>query len=408
MTVWRIWLRRSLAPRLAPLYVVALLWAQYSVKGWQYEWVWGLRAPMRFLVLVSPLLAAAVAFDVARWQPVASALSASTRRWRAATLAVPAAHVAWAFGCIALVLSTAVVRLSLDHAMGRPDLWLPAELLAALVAAASVGLVLGTVCPPGLAAPAAAVVVIAIAALGGSVGLMNTFSPQGAAGSLLMLERDPGAAAFAVLLDVGVVALALALALRGSARKGLWRVGVGVAAAGVLALVAVPGGALPREYRPVASPESCVAREAVRVCGPELAHRHLTDVADAVQQATSMLAASGLPFPHSYVLATPGSPPDPAETRTVVWASTAQLHDDRRQSAIAAALAAPRDCPAMYQLGPDTGPLVDDQAQVSSWIRQALASGHRSAAPPPVVEAYRDLSSCQPEQPSNVPQVPVP
>lgn len=406
MTPWRTWLRRSLAPRLAPLYVVALLWAQYSVEGWQYEWVWGLRVPMRFLVLVTPVLAAAVAFDVARWQPVAAALGPSTRRWRAATLAVPAAHVAWAFGAIALVSGTAVVRLAVDHAMGRPDLWLPAELLAALVAAASVGLVLGTVAPPGLAAPAAAVVVIGIATLGGPLGLMNTFSPQAAAGSLLGLERNPPAAAFAVLLDVGVVALALVLALRGSARKGLWGAGVGVAAAAVLALVAVPGSALPREYRPVAGHEFCVVRSEVSVCGPGLARRHLVDLAAALEQARSTLAGSALPLPSAYLLATPAAPPDPAETRTLVWASPAQLHDDRRPGAIADALAMPRDCPAMYQPGPDTGPLVDAQAQVSAWLRQALTSGGGGAAPEPVLRAYRALSSCQPSGPAGLPQVP--
>lgn len=395
MILLRIWLRRSLVVWTAPVYLGVMLFAQYSSDSWQYEWIWGMRAPMRTVALLTPILAGATAFDVAgRWQPVMSAMGGSLRRGRSGLLVILWAHVLAAAACVALVSASAAIRLSLNSAIGRPDPWLPLELLATLAAAAAIGLATGTLASPVVAAPVAALLVLGVGTVGGPFGLMNTFAPLGASSSLLGLERDPGAAGFAVALDGAIIALALVVALRRSSSRLLWRVESVAAAAVLIGLVAVPGAALPHEYRPVGERQTCAADGDVKVCGPAAALPHLRDLASGLREATATLESSTLPLPQAFLLATPGQPPDPSEHRTLVWATSDRVRGPGRRQALAEALSVPRDCPQLTYPGPETTALLDSADRVRSWMTGALATRVAQSAPEQVRKDYQLLRSC--------------
>ena len=216
MTPLLVWARRSVAVVLAPIVLVALLSGAWSsADGWQYEWLWGLRNPVSVLPLVSPLVAAGVAFDTSRrWAPLMSVLGPAARRWRRATLTIPLVHVLWAFACLCLVWAAAALRLWLNDAITRPDPWLPFEALASLAAAAAVGLAVGTYLPDVAAPPVAALGVFATSAIA-PFGLIALFSPVGLVSSAVGLTRDPQAAEQLIGLNLAVTALCCLLAMRG-------------------------------------------------------------------------------------------------------------------------------------------------------------------------------------------------
>jgi hypothetical protein len=331
---------------------VLLTLGAWSRDGWQFESLWALRAAVLLVPLVSPVLAAAVAFDIARrWGPLVTVLGPSTARWRRATLALVAVHVGWTFAAVCLVWAAAGVRLVLDDAMWQADPWLPVEVVAALGAAAAVGLLVATLVKGLAAPPLAAVLVFGVEALAGSYGLMSLFSPMALVDSAVGLERDPAAAAWAVALNLAVLVCCCVVALRGPVTSRAWvaQVTVGCMALGGVLLGHGPSSAL--EFRPSTQPRACARTGAVEVCGPGNTQPFLSELAGGLAGATGQLAHSGLPLP--------------------------------------------RICPQLLDAGPDTTPLLDRQAQVSAWIRQALERGGSDPAPPGVVAAYRDLETCR-------------
>ncbi|MGN6612272.1 MAG: hypothetical protein ACTHLJ_10900 [Angustibacter sp.] len=395
MTVLRVWMRRSLAMVVAPVVVVVLTLGAWSRDGWQFESLWGLRAVVLLLPLVSPVVAAGVAFDVARrWGPVMTVLGPSTARWRRATLALVAAHVAWAFAAVGLVWAAAGVRLVLDHAIWQVDPWLPVEVLAALGAAAAVGLLIGCLVENLAAPPLAAVLVFGIEALAGPYGLMSLFAPMGLVDSAVGLERDPASAAWAVALNLGVLVCCCLVALRGPVTTRTWVAQVTVAGVVLGAILLGRAHSTPLDFRASTQPRACARSGAVEVCGPGNAQPFLDELADGLATATERLAGSGLKLPHQFVLGVPGEQPAVASVASVVHASPAGLSRHRRTATLARVLALPRICPQLVDAGPDTTPLLDREAQVSAWVHGALEHG-AGTAPPGVVAAYRDLTTCR-------------
>lgn len=395
MTPLLVWARRSVAVALAPVLFAALALAAWSSDGWQYEWLWGMRNPVSILALISPLVAAGVAFDTSRrWTPVVKVLGPSARRWRRASLAVPAVHVLWAFACLCAVWAAAAVRLGLNDAITRPDPWLPFEALASLAAAAAVGLVVGTYVPDAAAPPVAAIGVFATTAFASTFGLSGLFSPMGLSSSVVGLTRDPQAAALLIGLNVAVAVLCCLVALRGPRPSLPWAAGEAFLVAVVIALLAVP---VPEyDFRPVGGPTVCAARADVRVCGPQAAEPLIQDLSLGLQQAVGSL--TGLPFPKTYELGLPGVTPPIDAGRAVVVVSPAMLNGPKRTGTVAGILSQPRVCPQLLDAGPDTTPLLDRQAQVRAWILDALRAGGASA-PASITAAYDELLTCRPTRP---------
>lgn len=352
MTPLLVWARRSVAVVLAPIVLVALLSGAWSsADGWQYEWLWGLRKPVRVL----PLVAAGVAFDTSRrWTPLVGGLGPAARRWRRATLAIPVVHVLWAFACLCVVWAAVAVRLWLNEAFTRPDPWLPFEALASLAAAATVGLV----------------------------------------SSAVGMTRDAQAAEQLIGLNLAVTALCCLLALRGPRPSWPWATGIAALAAVLVALVALP---LPEyEYRPVGGPEVCASRADVRVCGSQVAEPLAQDLSLALQQAVDDV--TGLPFPQTYELGVPGVLPTTEAGRTVANVSPVQLRGASRDRTVAEVLALPRTCPQLLDGGEDTDLLLERQAQVRAWLEGALRTPG-STAPPEIQAAYGELLTCRATRP---------
>lgn len=387
-----VWARRSVAVPLAPVLLAVLAFTAWSSEGWQYEWLWGMRNPVSTVALISPLVAAGVAFDISRrWTPVVEVLGPSARRWRRASLAVPAVHVLWAFACLCAVWATAAVRIALNDAITSPDPWLPFEALASLAAAAAVGLVVGTYVPDAAAPPIAAISVFATTAFASTLGLSELFRPLGLSSSAVGLTRDPQAAALLIGLNLAVAALCCLLALRGPRPSLPWAAGAASLLAVVIALLAAP--AQEREFRPVGGPTVCAARADVRVCGPQAADPLIRELSLGLQQAVGSL--TGLPFPTTYELGLAGVIPPADAGRAIVVVSPAKLKGPERNGTVADVLSQPRPCPQLFDFGPDTEPLVDRQAQVRAWILEALRAGGASA-PAGITAAYDELLTCRP------------
>lgn len=399
MTALRIWLRRSLALRLAPLLVGLLVLMAWTRDGWQYEWLFGARTMIGALPLVSALVAGAVAYDVVRhWEPLVAELGPSTRRWRRATLALVGAHVLWALAGVTVVLAAAAVRMAANDALGRPDAWLPFEVAAALAAAASVGLVAGMFLRSPVAPPLVAVAVFSAQALNLPFGLDVLFAPVSAVSSALGVERDPGAAAMTIALNLGVAAVCCALALRGARPSAPWSVTVAALAAGMLALLAVPASVTALPYRAQSTETVCITRGQVEVCGGGSAPL-LADLASGLDDATTVLQSSQLGLPRSWTLSVPGTQP-PSSQATAQEVSPAKLADERRTATLAAVLSQPRPCPQLYDTNDDTNDdttaLLERQQQVREWIEQALHQGRSGVAPAQVLSAYEQLAQCRP------------
>ena len=394
MIVLRVWMRRSLALLTAPLVVGALAFGAWSRDGWQFESLWGLRAVVLLMPLVSPVIAAGVAFDVARrWGPLVTVLGPSTARWRRTTLALVAAHVGWAFTAVCLVWVAVGVRLLLDRAMWQADPWLPVEVIVALGAAAAVGLLVGSLVKSLAAPPLAAVLVFAVEALAGPYGFMSLFSPMAVVDSVVGLERNPVAAGWAVALNLAVLVCCCLVALRGPTSSRVWIAQMTVACVVLGGVLLGHARSSPLDFRASTRPRACARTGAVEVCGPGNAQPFLGELASDLASATGGLADSGLALPHQFVLGLPGEEHALTPAASVVHAYPAGLARGRRTATLARVLAQPQICPQLIDAGPDTTPLLDRQEKVSAWIRGALEHGG-GPAPADVVDAYRDLASC--------------
>lgn len=390
-----VWGRRSSAVIIAPIVLVGVALAAWRSAGWQYEWLWGLRNPVSSLPLVSPLVAAGVAFDTARrWTPLIVGLGPSARRWRRATLTIPLVHVLWVFGVFCVIWAAAAVRLNLNDAITRPDGWLPFETFASLSAAAAVGLIVGRFLPEAAAPPVAAIGVLATSALSAPLGLTGLFSPVGVRNSAVGLTRDADAAALLIGLNLALAALCCLLALRGARPSRPWAAAAAVLSAAFLAVLAQPTTEF--EFRPVAGPTICADQADVEVCGPQAAEPVLWDLSLALQQAVDDV--TGLPFPPTFELGLPGVTPPTEPGRAVANVSPAQLNGSERLRTVAGILSLPRICPQLLEADDDTTPLLDRQAQVQTWIELALSTG-QATAPAEIQAAYRELLTCRPTRP---------
>lgn len=396
MTSMLVWSRRSLAIWMAPFLLAALVYGAWSRDGWQYEWLWGMRAVLLTAPIVSPLVAGAVAFDVVRrWNPVLEALGPSTRRWRLATLSLVAAHVLWAMLCVGVAWIIAGTRLILNPSMWQPDPLLPLEVLASVTAAAMVGLLVGRRVTNLAAPPLAAVIVFGIESLTIPYGLMSLFSPTALVDSAVGLERNPASAGLAIALNVSVAVICATIALRGNRRTRRWWAVCLAAVVAFVAVAVVERTSPPLEFQPTSGPRLCLQEAEVEVCGPRNVRSLLATLGNSIDAALTSLSASQLPLPRRFVLGVPGTVPPVSDNRAVASVSPAQLREGARTSTLARILAQPRFCSQYVDPSPETTALLDRQQLVSTWLQRALEGGDQPA-PMDVRRAYDDLLSCTP------------
>lgn len=396
MTALWLWMRRCLTLRLLPVVVVLLVAVAWPQDGWQYEWLLGGRRMIAALPLVAALLAGAVAHDAYRhWAPTAAQLGPATKRWRRVTGALLAAHLLWASAGVGLVLAAAHVRLWSNSALGRPDLWLPFEALAALASAAAVGLAAGMTVRSPATPPLVAAAVLAGHSLNPPFGLNVLFAPPSLSSSAIGIERDPSAAAMTIAVNVAFASVCCLIALRGTRTSPAWAVSTAVATAGLLAVLAVPASATPEVFRAQSTQLTCVVQGQVEVCGVEAAGPFLVELARGLDDASAVLGPSELPLPTSWTLGVPGTRA-PSDQATAAGVSPASLRGESRTATVARVLSQPRLCPQLYDSDEDTTRLLDLSEQVNSWIGQSLRDGAAGRSPAQVLSAYQQLLTCQP------------
>ena len=398
MTSILVWWRRSSAPLLAPFFIAVFAVGAFTRDGWQYEWLWGMRAVVIIAVLVSPVVGGMVAFDTAlSWDSVLTQLGPTLPRRLAATLLPATVYVMTAFMSVCVVWVVVAVRLSINHALWQADPLLPVEVFSAFAAAAGVGLALGARMRSLAAAPLTAVLIFGLQALAAPYGLITLFAPMGLVGSAVGLERDPAAAGFAIAMNAGLALWCFTIALVPSTR--MRREGRIVTAK--LALTAIPflialvwqQHVKPLDFKIASTQSICVTDREVRVCGPDGTKSVLNDLAAAMVDARARLAASGLDLPQDFVWGVPGVPPSTAAGPTYAFVSPAQLKNGQREAASADVLSLPRVCPQLMEPGPDTPRLADAKERLRVWIFQALSSGD-AATLPQIRADYQALSNC--------------
>lgn len=394
MMITAVWAYRGLAVRIAPVLIGILMFGAWSRNGWQYEWLWGMRGVLAIMPLVAPLVAAGVAFDMRRWEPLIATLGPSTQRWRAALLALPVAHVIVAFGGVCVVWITVAVRLAAHEALWQLDPWLPMEVLAALSAAAGIGLILGRYVRNLLAAPLAAILVFALEALAAPYGMSSLFAPMALVDSAVGLERDPRAAGLSIALNLAASLWCGAVALRSSEAPRMSTISVALSSTLLVAVIVAPASWAPLEYRASTDSTICVRDGKVQTCGPRSVRPLLRDLSLGLDDASTKLGSSGLPLPQTFFLAIPGVVGPERSEGTVAAVAPVDLAGVNRTTALARILATPRVCPQFMDPDQDTVPLLDRQERVQRWIAGALRGGELSA-PQTIRTEYGELVACR-------------
>lgn len=391
-----IWLRRGPAAWLGLLVLGFGGTTVFSQSEWVVEWDWGARLLAAAVIVLSPIVAAAVAYQHATM--VRRGLGTLARGSVRGSLPVllPAGAVALTTSLAVIVLWVAIgVRTVLAGGIGPTDAWVYAEVLAPLWAAAAVGLLVGSVVDGVLAGPVAGVALVIITALGSLFG-RSPFSAVTTYGTLTGLERPPGQAAVVVACCLGMTALALfgaALVWRGTLTRH--RSALPLVAAALVALAVVPA-ATPwhdQVFRASAEPRACV--EGVpAVCGPQSRLPLLVPVQRSFHRAYTVL--DGTPFvePSAFTV-----------TRLDQYSSLgsaapldfdpAYLRDGAYDNgAVARALVRPHQCEGLFDASAAV-PLLDAQDVVLPWLQGVLNSGRRPAqVPPPVLAAFDVIESC--------------
>lgn len=396
MTGLSIWVRRSLAARLAPLVLAFFLGVLALDRAWTYEWGLGMRHVLLPLTLVSCLLSGLVADDVSRrWQPTVGALGGNLTRWRWTLVAPAAAATLVCVAVLGITWSVVVLTLTLRGAAGSTDVWTFVEPVAGLCAAGSTGLLFGRRMSAFWAGPAAAGFVYAVVLLGGAYGFPTVYVGMAAVSSLLGLERVPVAAVDSIGVNLCISVMAAALALSpvpsdGWARAGeRWR-RAALAVPGVLLILRMGVGAPDAEFRPTTG-EAC-AGNAVQVCGPSDGADHVKAVAALLGRGSADLGDSGLPLQSRYSLARPGDVRP--SSLGIVEITPQALATGDRTDLITTSLSRPVLCAQFIEDGGNPEAYLEDQELVQGWMTQQLLTGGRDRAPDDVASAFGRLLNC--------------
>lgn len=401
MTPLVVWARRGSGRILAPVVSGFLLASAFQSHPWLLDSRWATRAGASAVALVTPVLAAAVAYDVVRGvRPGLAEVGSSSVRGRWVALAPTVA--AWGWALLPFVVAWAVVPVvvrSLGGAAGS-DPWLYVEVAATLGAAACVGMAIGSWIE-GLTG----VVVAAGAVLTAQVVLesfdVRLFQVAVSSGTMIGIERTPERA----VALVGVAAAVILGAIRAercarSERPGPRRspalVGVGVA----VVIMAVAGIRWSDgEYRPTREPTVCLGTAPI-LCGPRSARPLLIPAQRDLAVGRSALAGSSLPLPDVVHIARGDAVrelPDDAALLDYDPSQTRAGHLPRET--VSATFALPRVCADLFR-DAESAVVLERIRTVREYLDTVLdGNGKPGPAPPAVAGAYRWLKGCEPVGP---------
>ncbi|SDR83170.1 hypothetical protein SAMN04489860_0170 [Paraoerskovia marina] len=385
MTAIRAWALRSSAGWLFGGLCVIVAAVIVSRSGWQWQGQWAVSWGAGTSIVLSPLLAGVVAFDVHRFlTPGLRLLTASAQRGARSVVALVvvltvAAAVPWFAG-----MSTTSVRAAATGAPPLMTTWLVYVALgvAVLGAAASVGLLVGTLVPHLLAGPAAAALVYVGPILVLPLGLQGILSVGGATGPTYGMVPNPTVVAATIAVNLSLMVLCSVaalgrLGLRPSSGKALPIALVIVLAVSLVALV----GSDPRTHSLTGTTDVVCTGTSPETCGPTDASAVLEVASRDLEDASSRLTAAGFTFPDEYALDAPTMPAD--ETRGLLFVDPTTLQGDHMSEwDRGLTLATPAACPEFYG---DAVPveLLDAQAALSLWFVAALSTSEDIAPTDP-------------------------
>ena len=343
------------------------------------------------IFLVAPFVAAASAFDTASMQPTVMEILDGTRRRDRSTLIPAAAVVLWSYFAYVLVWIAIVCGIISAGGITPADLWTPGEVGAALLGAAAVGSLIGTLVS-GVGAPvfAAAAVLVAATISRGWGG--NLFEVPSTYGTMIGIERTPSRALLLILAHLGLAlsAFIVARALRSQSR-------VAVVASILIGAMSLSPQALwnydADEYRPVSVAMMCLGRDPA-VCGPPRSQAVLRLYQRDLRDAQLRLSGTGLSFPGTFVVARGQRVGELDASQSLLSVTPEDFADGRLPSQVLASiLARPRVCAALFEAD-QAGPYLNLIDGVQVWLTQELAGGTADAAPARIRAAYDKLASC--------------
>lgn len=388
MSGLRLWLRRGSGAPLAVLIAAFVLILLLSQQQWRLELDWATRLSASSVLITTPFVAAAAAFDISRrFRPTLAHLAVGTARHRLQVLTPAVAVTVWAVMAYVVAWVVAAVVVATHDGVGVTDWWVFAEVAAPLLAAALLGtaiaMVLSEAVTGFVAAPVAAVTVLAGTVVASPWG-RGPFEAVTTFGTLTGLQR-PAVRAVAAVLAALILAGAAAVAAREAHRPAAARRGVLAGCAVLMLAAAVAPAAWPWSedvYVVSREPTRCVGN-APAVCGPASRTRLLVPVQTSLAQAYRTLAGTDFTRPAAFTVTRldhyadlHGAAPldfDP----TLIRAEKDSGTDDRgagsyTPAGVVAALLRPHQCAEVFTA--QQAPLIlDAQDRVRPWLEAVLA-----------------------------------
>lgn len=392
-----LWLRRGAGLLIFPTIAGFLLATSATTHPWLLDADWGMRHGAAAVLIFSPLLAAAVAYDLSRRvNPTLAEVARGSSRGSFATLLPMVAALFWSLAATAI--SWAVIGIVVAHGggVGSGDRWIYLETISAFAAASAVGALVGSHVKGVTAVAVAPGVVLAVATVLGGRGI-KAFQVVSSSGTMIGLERTPARAALAVAVNLSIALLCIVAAWLTNGVRPPSRLALGALAIPLVATLVIQV-TLPiqdSEYRPTREAQACVGSSPV-VCGPARAANLMRGAQGDLAAARVKLRNSGLALPDRFVIAR-------GDAARGLGPSVAPLDYDPSslveghlgRDALVAALATPQLCEALFH--ESTAPAyLELISEVGEWLTKALEPGQRptQAAPVKVRDAYAKLSTC--------------
>lgn len=299
------WARRRSALWLWPVFLAVDLLALFS-RGlqWQGEWAWTVDWANGGTILLGPLLAGVVAYDVQRLgSPSANTAMTAALRGPQVPLQIGIANWIWAAAAHALTLVVAVAATAATSPSGSiPLLLLPIGFIA-LLAFAALGALVGSLIRSLIAAPIATVACFALTYLGATGVVPKAFRIGGVSGTLVGLRYSESVNSWIAAMLIAVTGLAALVAVyRWSAllRSTQWVTGgLSVALLATAWTVLQVNGDYRFEPQRTAVSFRC-AGSAPEVCMAVGTTRQLSTLAAAMHEQAAPLTALGIALPDRY------------------------------------------------------------------------------------------------------------
>ncbi len=293
----RLWLRRSTARLAFPGMVVIALIILFGRSGWAWEIGHAVNQSTTAVIILGPVAAGLVAFDIWRRQTSAMrTIAATTRRGARGTMALAGATLLYATLAWFLGVGVALTLAARNGAAGSLPWWILGAGMAALVASVGVGAAIGTLMRNVAAAPVAALLCYALPIAGTLAGVDGIMRAGGATTLTIGITTEPTVAAASIMCTVLIGAVAWRAVVHAAGPR---RVSVLVGTAG-LAIMLVGGLGYLQSLDPMSnawrqsSTEVVCAGTAPKVCGPSEGKALYELAARDLGAAGQVLAGDGI------------------------------------------------------------------------------------------------------------------